>query len=98
MQSRPDLAFECNQLQKRIVDLRVRDLQRANRAVKEATKNRFEIMLRPLGHDAGVVAFHDAGLYCSVGVEIDEQEYDEFSSHVRIRNLCTRRRVFASDL
>ena len=62
-QSRPDLAFECNQLQKRSVDLRVRDLQRANRAVKEAVKNRFEIVFRPIGHDAEILAFHDAGLY-----------------------------------
>ena len=50
-QSWPDLAIECNQLQKRIVDLRVRDLQRANRAVREAVRNRFEILFRPMGHD-----------------------------------------------
>ena len=39
VQNRPDLAFECNQLQKRVSDLRVRDLHRANRAVKDAIKH-----------------------------------------------------------
>ena len=59
VQSRPDLAFECNQLQKRVVDLRVRNLQRANRAVRE-------IVFRPLSADAEIVAFHDAGLYSTL--------------------------------
>ena len=57
------LLLSAIQLQKRSVDLRVRDLQRANRAVKEAVKNRFEIVFRPIGHDAEILAFHDAGLY-----------------------------------
>eukprot|EP00439_Symbiodinium_sp_Y106_P010950 s656_g1.t1 len=76
-QSRPDLAFEVNQLQKRIIDLRVRDLQRANRTVREAMKHRYEIVFKPLGPDAEIVAYHDAGLYSSVGVEIDERECDD---------------------
>ena len=76
-QSRPDLAFECNQLQKRVSDLRVRDLHRANRAVKEALKHRFEILFRPLGADAELVTFHDAGLYSSLGVEIEEREVED---------------------
>ena len=76
-QSRPDLAFEVNQLQKRIIDLRIKDLQRANRTVREAVKHRYEIVFKPLGPDAEIVAYHDAGLYSSVGVEIDERECDD---------------------
>ncbi|CAE7347373.1 NLRC3 [Symbiodinium sp. KB8] len=77
VQSRPDLAFECNQLQKRVADLRIRDLHRANRAVKDALKNRFEILFRPLGVDAELVTFHDAGLYSSLGVEIEDREIED---------------------
>ena len=55
-QSRPDLAFEVNQLQKRIIDLRIKDLQRANRTVREAVKHRYEIVFKPLGPDAEIVA------------------------------------------
>ena len=77
VQSRPDLAFECNQLQKRVSDLRVRDLHRANKAVRDALKHRFEILFRPLGKDAELVTFHDAGLYSSLGVEIEEREAED---------------------
>ena len=77
VQSRPDVAFECNQLQKRVSDLRVRDLLRANKAVKEVIRNRFEIVFKSLGHDAELVTFHDAGLYSSVGVELDERECED---------------------
>ena len=76
-QTRPDLAFEVNQLQKRIADLRVHDLVRANRAVQEATQHRLEIIFRNLGPDAELVVYHDAGLYSSVGVELDEREADD---------------------
>ena len=34
VQSRPDIAFECNQFYKRISDLRIVDLIRANKAVR----------------------------------------------------------------
>ena len=77
VQSRPDLAFECNQLQKWVSDFRVRDLHRANKAVKDALKHRFEILFRPLGKDAELVTFHDAGLYSSLGVEIEEREAED---------------------
>ena len=73
-QSRPDLAFETNQLQKRVADLRVGDLIRANRAVKEAKRHRMQIVFEDLGRDAHLVVYSDAGLYSSVGVEISEQE------------------------
>ena len=72
-QSRPDLSFEVNQLQKRINDLRVNDLVRANKAVKEVCSNRMELTFRNLGPDAEVVVYHDADLFNSVGAEIHEQ-------------------------
>ena len=64
-QSRPDLCFETNQLQKRISDLRVSDLIRANKAVREADSNRMQIVFRDLGRDAQLVVYTDAGLYCT---------------------------------
>ena len=76
-QSRPDLSFEVNQLQKRIPNLQVADLIRANRIVKEAKANPFHITLRNIGNDWDLVVFHDAGLFNSVGVEIDEQTADD---------------------
>ncbi|CAE7476031.1 RE1 [Symbiodinium microadriaticum] len=76
-QSRPDLCFETNQLQKRISDLRVCDLIRANKAVREADSNRMQIVFRDLGRDAQLVVYTDAGLYSSVGVEIDERECED---------------------
>ena len=77
VQSRPDISFECNQLQKRISDLRIVDLVRANKAVREVTRNRTEILFKPLGYDAELVTYHDAGLYRSVGAELDEQQCDD---------------------
>ena len=79
VQSRPDVAFECNQLQlqKRVSDLRIADLLRANRAVREVVRNRMEILFRLLGPDAQLVTYHDAGLYSSVGAEIDERQCDD---------------------
>ena len=76
-QTRPDIAFETNQLQKRIRDLRVGDLIRANKCVKEVKSDRIEMTFRDLGVDVEVVAFHDASLFNSVGVEINEQEADD---------------------
>ena len=73
-QSRPDLAFETNQLQKRVADLRVGDLMRANKAVREAKHHRMRIVFEDLGRDSQLVVYSDAGLYSSVGVEISEQE------------------------
>ena len=69
-QTRADLSFSTNQLQKRIGDLRVSDLLHANRLVKEAKKEMVEITLRNLGVDTALVVYHDAGLYSSVGVEV----------------------------
>ena len=76
-QSRPDIAFEVNQLQKRIPDLRVEDLLRANRAVKEVTRHRVQICFKNVGLDAELVAYHDAGLFNSVGVELEEQQAED---------------------
>lgn len=76
-QTRPDIAFEVNQLQKRIRDLRVGDLLRANKCVKEVLSDRYELEFRDLGRDAEIVAFHDASLFNSVGVEIQDHEADD---------------------
>ncbi|CAE7318518.1 RE2 [Symbiodinium microadriaticum] len=86
-QSRPDLCFETNQLQKRIADLRVHDLFRANKAVREADKNRMQIMFRNLGKDAQLVVYTDAGLYSSLGVEIDERECEDVLQSDRSKRL-----------
>jgi hypothetical protein len=75
-QSRADISFETNQLQKRIKDLRVFDLQRANRCIKEVKENRHVLKFRPLGHDWEIAVFHDAALYNSVGTEVSEQTAD----------------------
>ena len=76
-QTRPDLAFEVNQRQKRIADLRVEDLLRANRAVKEAVRHRVKIQFRNIGLDAEVVTYHDTGLLNSVGVELGDREAED---------------------
>ena len=76
-QSRPDIAFEVNQLQKRISDLRVGDLIRANKCAKEVLNDRYELEFHDLGKDVEIVAFHDASLFNSVGVEITDKEADD---------------------
>lgn len=76
-QSRPDISFEVNQLQKRISDLRVGDLVRANRCVKEVLSDRYELEFHDLGHEVELVAFHDASLFNSLGVEISERTADD---------------------
>ena len=76
-QSRPDISFETNQLQKRIADLRVGDLIRANKAVREAKQNRMRLIFEDLGKDAELIVYSDAGLYSSVGVEISERDADD---------------------
>ena len=75
-QTRPDLAFPVNQLQKRINKLTVRDLLEANKAVRVAKQNELGLKFRNLGKGVAVVTWHDAGLFNSVGVEIDEADVD----------------------
>ena len=87
IQSRPDLSFETNQLQKRIADLRVHDLLRANRAVKEVSRNRMQLVFKNLGRDAQLVVYTDAGLYSSVGVEIDEKEAEDILQSEKSKRL-----------
>ncbi|CAE7379448.1 RE2 [Symbiodinium sp. KB8] len=86
-QSRPDLSFETNQLQKRIADLRVHDLLRANRAVKEVSRNRMQLVFKNLGRDAQLVVYTDAGLYSSVGVDIDEKEAEDILQSEKSKRL-----------
>ena len=44
------------------------------RVVKEVVSHRVQIEFRNLDPDAEIVAYHDAALYNSVGVEIHERE------------------------
>lgn len=76
-QSQPSISFEVNQLQKRVPKLLVRDLVWANRVVQDVKRNPNEIILRNLGAKWSLVVFHDAALFNSVGVEIDEQDADD---------------------
>jgi hypothetical protein len=75
-QSRPDIAFEVNQLQKRVKDLRVFDLVRANKCIQDVKKHRYDMKFFNLG-ETEIVVFHDASLFNSVGVEIEDREADD---------------------
>lgn len=76
-QSRPDISLEVNQMQKRISDLRVGDFLRANRRAKEVLQDRYELEFHDLGPDVELVAFHDASLFNSLGVEISDRGADD---------------------
>lgn len=76
-QSRADISFEVNQLLKRTPNLKVEDLLRANRLVREVKNNPFEITLKSLGRNWDLVVYHDASLFSSVGKEIDDQTADD---------------------
>ena len=73
-QSRLDIAFMTNQLQKRIGKLQVRDLIEANKVVRIVKHGDLSLTFRDLGKDVAVVVWHDSGLYNSCGVELDEQD------------------------
>ena len=75
-QTRPDLAFLVNQLQKRVGKLQVRDLLEANKAVRIARSHETSLTFRNLGDDIAVVGWSDAGLFNSIGVELDEADDD----------------------
>ena len=79
-QSRPDVAFSVNQLQKRVNCLEVKDLEVANQIVRIVKKNEVSLVFRNLGKNVAVVSFHDAGLYNSLGVEIDEDDGDHLQT------------------
>ena len=75
-QSRPDIAFEVNQMQKRVKDLRVHDLIRANKCIREVKADRHQMNFYNLG-ETEIVVYHDASLFNSVGVEISDREADD---------------------
>ena len=79
-QSRPDVAFPVNQLQKRVNCLEVKDLEVANQIVRIVKKNEVSLTFKNLGKDVAVVSYHDAGLYNSLGVEISEDDGDMLQS------------------
>ena len=79
-QTRGDIAFSTNQLQKRVNALQVKDLEVANQLVRVIKKNNVELTFQDLGKDCAVVCWHDASLYNSLGVEIDEDNGDLLQS------------------
>ncbi|CAE7266153.1 RE1 [Symbiodinium natans] len=76
-QTRPDISFEVNQLQKRVNSLKVEDVLRVNKLVDEVKKHRHCLQFRNLGKDVEVTVYHDAALFNSVGQELDEEEAQE---------------------
>lgn len=79
-QSRPDVAFCVNQLQKRVGNLQVKDLILANQVVRVVKRNDLSLVFRNLGKEVTVVGWHDAGLYNSVGVEIEDRDDEVIQS------------------
>ena len=75
-QSRADIMYHVNQLQKRVNKLQIRDLIVANRVVRLVKKHPVEIVFRDLGREVAVASYHDASLYNSLGVEIDDNDGD----------------------
>ena len=73
-QSRPDIGFMVNQLQKRVNHLKVADLIEANKVVRIVKQHEVALTFRNLGTDCVMVVWHDSGLFNSVGVELDEKE------------------------
>ena len=76
IQTRGDIAFSVNQLQKQVNHLQVKDLEVANQVVRQVKRNHVELHFRNLGKDVSVVCWHDASLYNSVGVEIEDDNDD----------------------
>lgn len=75
-QSRPDIGFMVNQLQKRVNHLKVADLIEANKVVRIVKQHEVALTFRNLGTDCVMVVWHDSGLFNSVGVELDEKEQE----------------------
>lgn len=73
-QTRPDVAFMTNQLQKRISKLQVRDLVEANKVVRIVKHDEVSLTFRNLGKQVAVVVWHDSGLFNSCGMELDEND------------------------
>ena len=92
-QTRLDLCFCTNQLQKRINDLRVKDLLATNQLVREAKRSEVKLIFRNLGKDTAIVAFHDAGLYSSIGVEVDERQDEHLGQLDDKRKLFSQKGV-----
>ena len=90
-QSRPDISFMVNQLQKRVNMLEVKDLEVANQIVRIVKKNEVSIVFRNLGEDVAIVSYHDAGLYNSLGVEIEENDDDLIQSFREKRLLYSQK-------
>lgn len=90
-QSRPDISFMVNQLQKRVNMLEVKDLEVANQIVRIVKRNEVSIVFRNLGEDVAIVAYHDAGLYNSLGVEIEGNDDDLVQSFQEKRLLYSQK-------
>jgi hypothetical protein len=79
-QSRPDISFTVNQLQKRVNKLNINDLEVANKVVKIVKSCDLSLCFRNLGKDVAIVSWHDAGLYNSVGKELEDDDGDHIQS------------------
>ena len=90
-QSRPDISFMVNQLQKRVNMLEVKDLEVANQIVRIVKKHEVSLTFRNLGEDVAIVSYHDAGLYNSLGVEIEEDDNDLVQSFQEKRLLYSQK-------
>lgn len=91
LQSRPDISFCVNQLQKRVNCLKVQDLVYANKIVKIVKQHETSITFRNLGKEVAVVAWHDAGLYNSIGVEVEDRDGDHLQSLADKRMLYSQK-------
>ena len=75
-QSRPDIAFEVNQLQNRVPDLRVFDLMRANALVREVkSSDSVELVFENLGKECEIVSRCRSFQFCQV--ELETQDADQ---------------------
>ncbi|CAE7336253.1 RE2 [Symbiodinium sp. CCMP2592] len=58
-----------------------------NQLQKRISANRMQLVFKNLGRDAQLIVYTDAGLYSSVGVEIDERECDDILLSQKDRRL-----------
>ena len=94
-QTRADISYHVNQLQKRVNKLQVRDLLVANKVVRLVKKHDLSVTFKNLGCDVAVVSWHDASLYNSLGVEIDENDDDLVQSFGDRKLLYSQKGVVA---
>ena len=83
-QTRVDINFQVNQLQKRINHLTVADLLEINKLVRIVKQNEVALTFRNLGTDCAVVVWHDSALFNSVGCELEDGS-DEYVQEIQAK-------------